>query len=99
MEANTFIVLLLTGSLFAPAITALINRPTFTRGQRMGVAFAVSIVVSVVAILGTGGFTGQWYQDMILVLTVSTFAYETLWKSTGASVALENATSPKETTR
>ena len=99
MEANTFIALLLTGSLFAPAITALINRPTFTRGQRMGVAFAVSIVVSVVAILGTGGFTGQWYQDMILVLTVSTFAYETLWKSTGASVALENATSPKETTR
>lgn len=99
MEANTFIVLVLTGSLVSPFITALINRPSFSVNLRRAVAFTIAIIVAVVAVLGTEGFTGHWYQDLILVLTVGTFAYEALWKPTGIAPAIENATSPKELTK
>ncbi len=94
MESSEFVILVLTGSLFAPAITALINQPRFSRWLRILISVLISIVVALVTIMGTNGFTGNWYQDVILVITVSTFAYETLWKPTGVAPMIENATSP-----
>jgi hypothetical protein len=95
MDQQTFIVLILSGSVLAPFITALVNRPQWSRATRQIVALVVSLAIAVVAILGTDGFTGNWYLDLILVLTTATFAYETVWKPTGAAPAVEKATSPK----
>jgi hypothetical protein len=97
MDTQSFIVLILSGSLIAPLLTSVINRPQWSRGVRQMVAIVVSLAVAVVAILGTDGFTGNWYLDLILVITTATFAYESVWKPSGVAPTIEQATTPKTT--
>lgn len=99
MDAQQFIVMVVAGSILSPFITSIINRPSWSRGLRQGVAAAVAVAVAVVANLGTGGFTGQWYMDLVTVLGSATFAYEAIWKPTGAAAFVETATTPSNALR
>ena len=94
MEAQAFIILILTQSFLAPVVTSLINRPQWSRELRQGIAIGVALGIGLLAMWGTGGFTGQWFVDLTLAITLSTFAYETLWKPTGAAEVVEKASSP-----
>lgn len=88
---------LLTSSIVAPFVTMLINRPTWSRGVRQGVAAVISIVAAVAVLMLTGGVDSllQGATSVLMILGVSTVAYEAIWKPTGVAESVETATSPK----
>lgn len=75
---------------FAPAITAVLNKPHFSSQVKQLVALAVAVVLAVIAMFVTDGFTGGWYAVILTVVGISQAAYALIWKTTGAAPAIES---------
>ena len=94
---SALVLYILTSSIVAPLVSMLINRPQWSRGVRQGIAALVAIIVAIGVLILTGGFESlaQGATTVLLVLGLSTVAYETIWKPTGVATKVETATSPQ----
>ena len=74
---------------FAPAITAVLNKPHWSSQAKQIMALGVSLVLAVVAMAVTDGFTGGWYAVILTVVGISQAAYALIWKTSGVAPAIE----------
>lgn len=95
---SALMMFILTSSIITPFVAMLINRPEWATPIRQGVAAAVAVVVAVAVLLLTGGIDSlaQGATTILMVLGLSTLAYDALWKPTGVATAVEALTSPKQ---
>lgn len=93
---STLLTFLLTSSILTPFIGMLVNQPTWSKPVRQAAAAGVAVVVAIGTILLTGGFQSltQGATSILLVIGLSTLAYDALWKPTGVATAVETMTSP-----
>lgn len=83
-------------SILTPLLTAVIQRPTWSRTRRQVVAAAISVVVGAATAFASGDLTGQTLLVSIgIVLVGAEATYQKLWAASGVSEAVELATSPK----
>ncbi|PSK95759.1 hypothetical protein CLV30_12811 [Haloactinopolyspora alba] len=82
-------------SALAPLVISLINRPSWSKSVKQLVAIAASVVLGVVALALTGGFTGGDDVATVLLAVVGAAqsAYALVWKPSGVAPKLERATS------
>ena len=83
MTPEQLIIFIVTGALFSPFITALVNRPSWSRLARQSVATLIALLLAVGVGLLTGTLAGSPLEIVVTVLGMSTVAYEYIWKPSG----------------
>lgn len=98
LTGNVVLVGLLVG-VITPPITAVIQRPTWSKNTRIVVAGAASVVLGFITAATTGALTdpGNLFAVIAAVAVAAEATYEKLWQPSGAAGAIEKATSPKTT--
>jgi len=95
MSAQELIVFIITGGLFSPFITALVNRPAWSRLTKQAVATIVALVLAAFVGWLTGTLTGSPLEIVVTVLGMAALAYSYIWKPSGLVDLVEIASSPK----
>lgn len=99
VTANVVVLGMVVGAFITPAVTAVVQNPTWSKRKRSLVAGAASVVTGVVAAAAAGQFTdpGNLVLTVAAVLVASEAAYEKLWQPTGAAGVIERATASRVT--
>ena len=96
MELNQDLVMWATIVGFvSPLIISIIQQPKFNEGAKAIITFLYCLVTSFITVILEGRFTQERFITcMLFVFVTAITAYKGLWKPTGASPAIEQATSP-----
>lgn len=84
-----------------PTLVAIVNNPQWSGQKKRLVALAIAAVTGIVNVYVNNAFTGWELSaegvlvNLALVIGASQAAYSTVWKPTGASDKIEEATSSK----
>lgn len=94
--SNTALWGLLLG-LLTPLLTAVVQRPTWTRRVRTLVGYAVSTLVGAMTVLASGQMSSGTVTltTILAVVSAAKVAYVQLWQRTGVTGTIELATSPR----
>lgn len=81
---------------FTPLLTAIVQRPTWSRPKRTVIAVVISIVLGLLTCLadGTLGQAETVLATVAAVVLASATAYKTLWQPVGVAGTIELATTP-----
>lgn len=95
MDSN-LTMLTAVAALFSPMVISLITRKTWDARAKVAVMVAWSALVGVSTAYLSGNFEGQDILGSVLTaILVTATSYETIFKPTKISPAIEQATSPK----
>lgn len=81
---------------FSPPVISLIQQSRWSARRKSLVAFGFYLVVAAVTAYVLGLFnTGDFFRLALLIFLAGGASYQTLWKPTGLSPAIESATSQR----
>ncbi|HET9653820.1 MAG TPA: hypothetical protein VFP72_00565 [Kineosporiaceae bacterium] len=85
-------------AVLTPLVTAVAQQPRWTSRTRSIVGALVSLVVGflTVATAGKLGDTSTLLTTLALVVAAAEASYQKLWRGTGLTQMIENATSPRQ---
>lgn len=79
----------------SPLVISIIQQPKFNEAAKAVITFLYCLVTAFITVILEGRFTqDRFVTAMLFVFVTAIVAYKGLWKPTGASPAIERATSP-----